>query len=206
MKRFGKMLAVILSAVLLLFVGAMFGPRTAHALVATLVQVANTPTTAIPTVQAPAASALQVTSCIGSFNGTGFASCALSPGVPAGKTLIAEAVSIESITYAGADPSDAFVSTGPPVLGPVSPILYIPMFRQSTTNFPATSTSTNPLLEFAISTARGYFPNDTFIGNWSGTLLSIPPVGTALFCNVDLSGNSYGAFICTVSGYLVPAS
>ena len=49
MKRSGKMLSVILGAAFLLILGAMFGPRTAHALVATLVQVVNTPTQSVPT-------------------------------------------------------------------------------------------------------------------------------------------------------------
>jgi hypothetical protein len=42
MQRFAKMLAVILGAGLLALVGTMFNPRTAHALVAALVQVSNT--------------------------------------------------------------------------------------------------------------------------------------------------------------------
>jgi hypothetical protein len=42
MKRIGKMLVVILAAGLLAAVGSMFNPRTAHALVAALVQVSNT--------------------------------------------------------------------------------------------------------------------------------------------------------------------
>jgi hypothetical protein len=42
MKRIGKMLVVILAASLLAAVGSMFNPRTAHALVAALVQVSNT--------------------------------------------------------------------------------------------------------------------------------------------------------------------
>jgi hypothetical protein len=42
LKRFGKTLAVVLGAGLLVFVGAMFGLRTAHAVVASLVQVVNT--------------------------------------------------------------------------------------------------------------------------------------------------------------------
>ena len=48
MKRMRNMLAVILGAGLLVTVGAMFGPRAAHAIVATFVQVVNTPSNAIP--------------------------------------------------------------------------------------------------------------------------------------------------------------
>src|SRR5580658_8672677 len=43
MQRFAKMLVVILGAGLLAAVGTLFNPRTAHALVAALVQVSNTP-------------------------------------------------------------------------------------------------------------------------------------------------------------------
>ena len=43
MKRMGKMLAVILGTGLVAAVSTMFNPRTAHALVAALVQVSNTP-------------------------------------------------------------------------------------------------------------------------------------------------------------------
>ena len=43
MKRMGKMLAVILGTGLVAVVSTMFNPRTAHALVAALVQVSNTP-------------------------------------------------------------------------------------------------------------------------------------------------------------------
>jgi hypothetical protein len=42
MKRIGKMLVLILGAALVAAVGTMFNPRTAHALVAALVQVSNT--------------------------------------------------------------------------------------------------------------------------------------------------------------------
>jgi hypothetical protein len=49
MKRSGKMFSVILGAAFLFILGTMFGPRTAHALVATLVQVANTPAQSVPT-------------------------------------------------------------------------------------------------------------------------------------------------------------
>jgi hypothetical protein len=41
-KRFGKVLGVIVGVGFLALLGAMVGPRTAHALVATLVQVVNT--------------------------------------------------------------------------------------------------------------------------------------------------------------------
>ncbi len=48
MKRMGKMMGVILGAGLLVVVGAMVGPRAAHAIVATLVQVTNTSANPVP--------------------------------------------------------------------------------------------------------------------------------------------------------------
>lgn len=95
MKRIRKMLAVILGAVLLMFVAAMFGPRTAHAIVAALVQVVNTPTNAVNELHAPAASAIYENSCdiyVGGGGGN-VASCQM-PAAPPGETLVVEAVSI----------------------------------------------------------------------------------------------------------------
>jgi hypothetical protein len=43
MQRFAKVLVAILAAGVLAAVGTLFNPRTAHALVAALVQVSNTP-------------------------------------------------------------------------------------------------------------------------------------------------------------------
>lgn len=94
MKRIVKTLAVILGAGLLVFVGAMFGPRTAHAIVATLVQVANT--TANPAItQDTSKQAAQVVSllcqespllCIQILEAGGIASGAYS--VPTGLHLV----------------------------------------------------------------------------------------------------------------------
>src|SRR5215471_17367047 len=50
------------------------------------VQVANTPTSAVPTVAAPAASQLYRASCTGSYDGRDIAAC-FFPTVPAGQTL-----------------------------------------------------------------------------------------------------------------------
>jgi len=48
MKKTGKVLAAILGGALLMLVGAMFGPRTAHAIIATMVQVVNTSENPVP--------------------------------------------------------------------------------------------------------------------------------------------------------------
>jgi hypothetical protein len=55
MKRVSKTLVVIFGAGLLVVMGAMFGPRAAHGIVATLVQVVNTSANPVPvTPQLPA--------------------------------------------------------------------------------------------------------------------------------------------------------
>src|ERR1700686_2062365 len=110
MKRIGKMLAVIFGAGLLVVVGAMFGPRTAHAITATMVQVVNTTTTAIPAVQAPASSTLYSHVCIGSqfFPSAESTSTCTFPDLPAGETLIVETVSLVVGTN-GTGPEVAFI-------------------------------------------------------------------------------------------------
>jgi hypothetical protein len=75
------------AAVLAVLVVAL--PPAAKALVATLVQVVNTPTNAIPTVHAPAAANLYYSSC----SGSGGNSCELT-AVPAGQTLFVETISM----------------------------------------------------------------------------------------------------------------
>jgi hypothetical protein len=99
-KAFGTLAggAVVLVAL------AVAVPPAARALVATLVQVVNTPTNAIPTVQAPAAANLYYSSCTISTNdGSG---CSLTP-VPAGQTLF-----VETISMVASGPHGTVVSAG----------------------------------------------------------------------------------------------
>ena len=157
-------------------------PKTAHALVAALVQVANTPSSAVPVLYAPAASNVYFAMCENFVNG--FAgSCTLSP-VPAGRTLVIEAASIATSTPSGSDPVNADINT----VG--NDIFYfIPMERQP------------------ISVG----PTDNYTGQLQGRL-TIPPVGSAEMtpiCQVSLggSGGSFGALMyCTMSGYTIPAN
>src|SRR5271170_5213996 len=84
-------------------------PKTAHALVAALVQVANTPSSAVPVLYAPAASNVYFAMCENFVNG--FAgSCTLSP-VPAGRTLVIEAASIATSKPGGSDPFKADITS-----------------------------------------------------------------------------------------------
>jgi len=66
--RFAKRLLMgVGAAVLAGLLGVAIAPKAAHAVVAALVQVVNTPTSAIPTVLAPAASNIYISSCSGLY-------------------------------------------------------------------------------------------------------------------------------------------
>ena len=92
MKRTGKMLSVILGAAFLLILGAMFGPRTAHALVATLVQVANNGSNPVPTFAVSAQHGFTAQgTCI--FDTNTLCSIPSLYTVPAGQTAVIELVS-----------------------------------------------------------------------------------------------------------------
>jgi hypothetical protein len=85
-------------------------PKTAHALVAALVQVSNTPSSAVPVTYAPAASNVYFATCKGFFSGSFGSSCTMPP-TPADRTLVIEAASIISQTGVGSDPSNAVIYT-----------------------------------------------------------------------------------------------
>jgi hypothetical protein len=97
-------------------------PKAVHAAVAALVEVANTPTTAVPTVAAPAASQLYFSSCTASYGGSGNATCNFAP-VPAGQTLFIESASIHSSSSPGADPASAWIAA--------DGITFVPMVQQA---------------------------------------------------------------------------
>jgi hypothetical protein len=182
MKRIGKMLAVIVGAGLLVFVGAMFGPRTAHAITATMVQVVNTTTTAIPAVQAPASSTLYSHVCLGSQffpSGDSTSTCTF-PDLPAGQTLIVETVSLVVDTN-GTAPEVAYIGPADEIASGVEVArLFIPMIQQA-------DTSTGNHNYTGASAARVYFHS-------------------APGCAVTLANATaqQGAFRCTIGGYLVP--
>lgn len=103
-------------------------PKAVHAAVAALVQVANTPSTAVPTVAAPAASQLYASGCdAGNRAGTFFVQCAFEPP-PAGQTLFIETTSITSNSPHGFPPIQATISNGSGVQQ------NIPMVFQGTSN------------------------------------------------------------------------
>lgn len=88
-----RYLLIALCFVLAVTTFTMLAPRAAHALVATLVQVVNTPTNAVPTVQAPAATQRYHSQCSENGYQQTYAQCDLQP-VPAGQTLFVESVSL----------------------------------------------------------------------------------------------------------------
>jgi hypothetical protein len=105
----------------------MFGPRAAHAVAATLVQAVNTPTDAVPTVHAPAASEFYVHSCsTQSATQSIILSCTF-PALPASKTLIAESFSYLNET-SGAELMETYIYQSQ--TGSTVPLLYIPFVLQ----------------------------------------------------------------------------
>jgi hypothetical protein len=168
-------------------VGALAGilaiaiaPKTAHALVAALVQVSNTPATAVPMVHAPAASNVYFVTCEGFFTG-GFTSSCTMPPTPVDRTLVIEAASIISQTGTGSDPSSAFVYASNQ-----GPFFFIPMQLQSPQGF-----------------------NDNYTGQLQGriTIPAVADFGLTPACGIVLGKNSSaGQFNCTISGYTIPAN
>ncbi|MCX6627700.1 MAG: hypothetical protein NTW28_08740 [Candidatus Solibacter sp.] len=102
-------------------------PRAVHAIVAAMVQVVNTPTNAVPTMQAPAASQRYRSWCQKKFNYDLGGFCYLDP-VPAGQTLFVEAISIK--TEAGNDLSTGRFYSGNELGGGFA----VPMFQQGSSN------------------------------------------------------------------------
>jgi hypothetical protein len=155
-------------------------PKAAHALVAALVQVANTPSSAVPVMYAPAASNVYFATCEGYFSSDAGSSCSMPP-VPVGRSLVIEAASILSQTETGSDPVNAAIYDSGD-----GPFFYIPMERQSTQGF-----------------------LDNFNGQLQGriTLPTISSFGLTPSCEVTLGQNSnFGEFYCTISGYTIPAN
>jgi len=104
----------------------MAAPRAAHAVVAALVQIANTPTNSVPVVVAPAANQLYHNHCQNS-NSSAEVGCFL-PAVPAGETLIVQTAGISYAAPPGVTPIDSFV-------GAPSELIVVPLFQQGSTNF-----------------------------------------------------------------------
>jgi hypothetical protein len=155
-------------------------PKTAHGLVAALVQVSNTPAAAVPIVHAPAASNVYFATCEGFFTASSSSSCSM-PATPLDRTLVIEAASILSQTGSGSDPANAAV-----YFSGDGPFFYIPMERQSPQAF-----------------------IDDYNGQLQGriTFPAISGFGLTPSCSVTLGADSSaGEFTCTISGYTIPAN
>ncbi len=175
-----RMLMVAGAATLAGILAIAIAPKTAHALVAALVQVANTPSSAVPVMYAPAASNVYFATCEGFFSGSPSGSCTMPP-TPADRTLVIEAASITSQTGVGSDPSDAFIFTSGD-----GPFFSIPMQLQSPQNL-----------------------IDDYTGQLQGriTIPAIAGFGLTPSCEVVLGKNSsLGEFYCTISGYTITAN
>src|ERR1700722_7113089 len=101
MKRMGKMLALILGAGLVAAVSTMFSPRTAHALVAALVQVSNTAAAPAMTLDVSRLASQNVQLvCVGTPNCSQILPDGSSPVptyiVPAGSSLVITTVQINT--------------------------------------------------------------------------------------------------------------
>ncbi len=179
--NFAKRLLMVAGAGALAGILALaVAPKTAHALVAALVQVSNTPSSAVPVVHAPAASTVYFATCEGVFSGLSQAECS-TPPVPAGRSLVIEAASIFSQTTSGADPGLTRIFT------PESGVDFaISMQSQAT-----------------------FAGIDNYTGQLQGRL-TLPAVGSSEMtptCTALLNtGSSTGGIYCTVSGYTIPAN
>ena len=155
-------------------------PKTAHGLVAALVQVTNTPSSAVPIMQAPPASNIYLETCHAAFSGSSQVICSMPP-VPSGRSLIIEAASIVSQTSTGADPGLAQI--------------FVPE-SQSVFAIPLQSQAT-------------FVGIDNYVGQLQGRL-SYPTVGNSGLtptCTVLLNtGSSAGEMFCVISGYTIPAN
>jgi hypothetical protein len=101
MKRIARVLVVILGAGLFAAVGTMFNPRTAHALVAALVQVSNTPAAPAITLDVSRLASQNVQLvCVGIQNCAQILPDGTSPApfyiVPAGSSLVITTVQINT--------------------------------------------------------------------------------------------------------------
>ncbi|MGB0035008.1 MAG: hypothetical protein WBP79_05995 [Candidatus Acidiferrales bacterium] len=175
-RKAANTLAGIFLAVLL--IGAL-APKATRGVVAAFVQVVNTPTSAIPVVQAPPASELYASDCEGAFINN--ASVCEFTMVPLGKTLVAESISVSSTSPIGIDPTGALVR-------PTSGSLHIWI----------------PLIQQAPNLGTGF---NSYMGSSAGRVAFVG--GTVPLCVVEVypfDTTGSGGTDCAMYGYLVPAS
>jgi len=153
-------------------------PRAAHALAAAMVQIMNTPTTAVPATHAPAANQIYRQGCSISY-GTAtqeFDCPNILPGPTSGKVLVVEQVTVKIGSLTTGAPATVFVEA----FGGFSQV-WIPMIQQGAFN-----------------------GGNTFVGTVTGAHLYVLP-GEDLTCSAILSSTSSGSLTCLVSGYYIPA-
>jgi|SRR5580658_5349985 hypothetical protein len=185
MKLVRKVLSALGGIFLAAFLIAALAPKAAHAIVATLVQVVNTPTTAIPTVQAPAETTFYSNSCSGTYlPHDAYAYCTFPPLPVPSDSLVVESVTINSVSSPGADVASAqFCGTD------FNLCYFVPMIKMATYPSPVGAP-------------------DNWTGSLGGRIYFQPNAGgitPGCQVNVIVVPNA-GGISCTVSGYLVPSS
>ncbi len=130
-----SMLLSIGAMALIALLTTLIAPKAVRAAAEALVQVANTPTTAVPAVEAPAASQIYYGYCEGFFNDSNFAGCSF-PTVPSGQTLFVETASIQvAPSIAGNQPVQSDVRT-PYSIG--TPVLFLPVAQRASGDYDGT--------------------------------------------------------------------
>jgi hypothetical protein len=175
-----KALLPLAGVIALALIVMIASPRAAHALAVALVQVANTPNTAVPIVQAPASNQIATGRCQEYIpsSWSGSVTCS-GPGVPAEKTLVIETVTVEADTTTGYPPVTVTLAGDE-----TSPRVHVPVIQQGSM----------------------YGGLDHYVGTLVGARLYLP-AGQVPGCTVvfwDSNGNG-ASFRCDWSGYYVPS-
>lgn len=179
MKVLKQALGVLGTVVVIAIIAALVTPKTAHALVGAFVQVVNTPTNAVPTIQAPAAAKLYQAFCGGVYSPGSFDAICSFPPVPVGETLFVESFSALSQSFGG-DPVFVILEDNNPT-GTYHGGYFLPMSQQFSGN-----------------------GVDTFAGLGGRTTFGF---GTNPRCRAKTSTNATnGELLCEISGYLAPAN
>jgi hypothetical protein len=140
------------------------------------VGVSNTPTNAIPVVQAPVGTNIYNNECTGTAEaGQGGNAGCVFPPIQTGMVLYVESASIQTYSTTGTDPQVAGITEGL-----TAPPHFIPMIAQQPSSV-----------------------SDSYVGQMVGT--AHLPAGTP-GCEVFTGGTGRVSLTCTLFGYLVPAS
>jgi len=184
-----KALVPLAGAAIIVLVLSIGGPRAVHAVVATLVQVVNTPSSPVFNVAAPAANQLFASGCRHVFASATKASCSLDP-VPAGQTLFIETISYnieEAVNGLGTTPFES-VSFAPQG-GEVNGTLFLAPTVVGVVSIPGSGLPANTAIFHATASVR------------VGVMAGIMPM-----CSVTLlAASPTGGFFCYINGYLAPS-